>query len=110
MMSATIVFGAPAPPYHATATSLADAFAGEPIDFIGVLVRNAGVTAITRYAITCCRADATPVTIRLDRDVRFESGAWIEAHGTLVASDDALRLHATRVDAVRPPADPFLYR
>ncbi len=109
-MCAALILGAPAPPYRATATTLADAFAGEPLAFEGVVTRRNGTTALVRYAITCCRADAAPIVVRLARDVRAPDGAWLDARGTLEDRAGDLRLRADSVTPVAPPGDPFVYR
>lgn len=110
MMCAALVLGAPAPSYRATATTLADAFAGEPLAFTGLVVRDGRSVALVRYAITCCRADAAPVAVRLDRDVAVPDGAWLSVAGTLVAVGAELRLHPSRLTRIDAPRDPFLYR
>ena len=109
IMLAGCVLAAPAPAYHATETTLTDAFAGERIDFTGVVVRSASATALVRYAVTCCRADAAPIAIRLDLAPKLRSG-WAHARGTLVQRGDGLRLRADSIESVSAPADPFVYR
>jgi hypothetical protein len=101
--------GAPLPAYHATETTLADAFAGERIDFTGELTRTGNVASIVRYAITCCRADAMPVVLRVTVAPSRVRG-WVRARGSLVATPDGLELRVERFDATAPPADPFVYR
>jgi len=110
LMCVALVLGAPAPPYRATATTLADAFAGEPLAFTGVVARQNRTTALVRYAITCCRADAAPVVVRLTRDVDARDGTWLAARGTLVDRSGELRLKVAGIEPVTPPTDPFLYR
>ncbi|HEX5274074.1 MAG TPA: hypothetical protein VFW34_02225 [Candidatus Rubrimentiphilum sp.] len=109
IMLAGCVLGAPAPVYYATQTTLAGAFPGERIDFTGAVVRVGKETALVRYAIACCRADAAPVSIRLDSSSPVRS-SWARARGTLVRRGGDLRLHAAEIRAVTPPADPFVYR
>lgn len=108
-MCAALVIGAPAPSYRATATTLADAFAGEPLEFTGTVARDRSGSALVRFAITCCRADAAPVVVRLDRDPGAPTGTWLRAAGTLVDRRGDLRLRAT-VTTIAPPSDPFVYR
>jgi len=110
LMCAALVLGAPAPAYRATATTLADAFPGEPLVFEGVVSRRAGATALVRYAITCCRADAAPIVVRLANAVDARDGTWVAARGTLVERSGELRLQVVRADPLAPPSDPFLYR
>jgi hypothetical protein len=102
--------GAPAPLYEATETTLAQQFPGERISFTGRLVREGSVTALERYAIACCRADATPIVVRLARDPKEPEGTWVRAEGQLDEQGDALVLRATSIVDVAPPADPFVYR
>ena len=109
IMLAGCVLAAPAPVYRATETTLSDAFAGERVDFTGVVVRSANVTALVRYAITCCRADATPIVIRLDSPPKLQGG-WAHARGTLVQRSEGLRLRTDSIESVSAPADPFTYR
>jgi hypothetical protein len=109
IMVAGCVLTAPAPVYRATETTLSDAFAGENIDFTGVVVRSANTTALVRYAITCCRADAAPIVIRVDSAPKLRHG-WAHARGTLVQRSDGLRLHVDSIEPVSAPADPFVYR
>lgn len=109
IMLAGCVLGAAPPAYYATQTTLADAFPGERIDFTGAVVRTGKRTALVRYAIVCCRADAAPVSIRLESSGGVRSG-WAHAQGTLVLRDGELRLRAARIEPVAAPADPFVYR
>lgn len=105
-----LVFGAPAPAYHATETTLADAFAGEHLDFTGALVCSHARCALVRYAITCCRADAQPVAVSLAYAHGFASGTWLHATGKLAERNGALFLLPERISVVGPPSDPFVYR
>jgi hypothetical protein len=107
---AAIVIGAPAPPYHISETTLADGFPGERVDFTGVAVSLSGASALVRYAITCCRADAAPVALALDRNLAGVNGHWMRAQGTLQRDGSQLRLHVTSLTAIAPPGDPFVYR
>ncbi|MDQ2871807.1 MAG: hypothetical protein M3R35_01615 [Candidatus Eremiobacteraeota bacterium] len=109
IMLAGAIIGAPAPTYHATETTLAEAFAGERIDFTGEVTYAAGSAALVRYAITCCRADAAPITIRLQSPPHPLHG-WIRARGTLVSSPAGLALHADHYEELPTPTDPFVYR
>lgn len=110
MMLVTAVLGAPAPQYHATQTTLARAFAGEHVDFTGVVTRTLGATALVRFAITCCRADAAPVVLRLQRGLPDRAGPWVRARGVIVQTPAGLRLRVDRYRTISAPADPFVYR
>jgi hypothetical protein len=109
IMLAGAVLAAPPPEYHATETSLLDAFAGERVDFTGKITQTGDATTLVRYAITCCRADAAPVVIRLASSAPWAHG-WMHARGVLVQTSGGLRLRADSLSAVAPPADPFVYR
>ena len=109
VMLAGSVLAAPPPAYHATETTLSDTFAGERIDFTGVATQSGDATTLVRYAITCCRADASPVVVRLERQMPRLRG-WIHARGVLVASGSELRLRTSVLQQIGPPADPFVYR
>jgi hypothetical protein len=101
--------GAPPPQYYATETTMRDLFAGERLSFTGALVHRAGATAVVRYAIACCRADAAPIAVRLDRAVPYSSGTWLRVDGTIERGNGDLRLAPRRVERVAAPSDPFLY-
>jgi hypothetical protein len=107
---ALVVIGAPQPMYRATETTLADAFAGEHVDFTGVAVSDHTRSVLVRYAITCCRADAAPVALALDRDVAQYQGRWLHARGTIEADGGVFVLHVAELSAIAPPTDPFVYR
>ncbi|HEX8806749.1 MAG TPA: hypothetical protein VF741_07355 [Candidatus Aquilonibacter sp.] len=107
---AIVVIGAPQPTYHATETTLADAFAGERVDFTGVVVTGREGSALVRYAITCCRADAAPVALVVDRNLAPFEGRWLHVRGTMQDDGGALRLHVAGLTPIAPPNDPFVYR
>jgi multisubunit Na+/H+ antiporter MnhF subunit len=104
------VGGAPPPQYYATETTLTDLFAGERLTFTGTLTRNGAQSALVRYAITCCRADAAPVVVRLDRAPRYATGSWLRVDGRIESLGGDLRLVAESTQRIAPPADPFIYR
>jgi hypothetical protein len=99
---ATII-GAPVPPPQSNVTTLADAYAGERLSFTGV----ARERSLTRYAITCCRADAQPMILTIDRAP--QPGSWYRASGTLEVYRGLLRMRVERLVPVAPPTDPFVY-
>jgi hypothetical protein len=110
LMLAGALIAAPPPVYRATETTLADLFPGERLSFTGVLVHDGAHDALVRYAITCCRADASPVAIRLDRTPPYGAGTWLRADGIVAAGDGGMRLNARKIVRVAPPSDPFVYR
>jgi hypothetical protein len=105
-----LVIGAPAPVYTATETTLSEIFPGERIDFTGVVVPSRTGTALVRYAITCCRADARPVAIRLSRALPVPARSWVHARGVIARRGDELVLDARSAQLAAPPADPYVYR
>lgn len=110
LMLIGVLAGAPAPQYYATETTLADLFTGEHVTFTGALVRHGGASAVVRYAITCCRADAAPVALRLDRAPPYRAGTWLRVDGRIQNAGSGFDLVARSVTPVAPPADPFVYR
>ena len=110
VMLAGALIAAPPPAYRATETTLSDLFSGERLSFTGVLTRDNGDDALVRYAITCCRADAAPVAVRLVSASTVAPGSWVRAAGTIERVRGELRLRATAVERIAPPADPFVYR
>jgi uncharacterized membrane protein YcgQ (UPF0703/DUF1980 family) len=101
---------APPPQYRATETTVADIFAGERLSFTGTLQRDGNAALVVRYAITCCRADAAPVAVRLARALPYAAGTWLRVEGPIASVGGDLRLVPLRVERVAPPADPFVYR
>jgi hypothetical protein len=104
------MLSAPPPVYRATETTLSGLFAGERLSFTGVVVRGARSDALVRFAITCCRADATPVGVRLAQRATERTGSWVRADGTVEGAALDLRLRVTSLQQIAPPADPFIYR
>ena len=99
----------PAPHYAATEASFQDAFAGERIDFSGVLVSARGQSELVRYAITCCRADAQAVSVALARRSNMPDGTWLHVSGVFRRDGPRYVVDGT-LARIAPPADPFLYR
>ncbi|HET7813782.1 MAG TPA: hypothetical protein VFL13_05365 [Candidatus Baltobacteraceae bacterium] len=103
---AAVFVSSPPPEYHATETTLGDAFSGERVDFTGIATQTGNATTLVRYAITCCRADAAPIVVRLSK-ARPALHGWMHARGTLNAS---LALDVQKLRPVTAPLDPFVYR
>jgi len=109
-LAVVVVIGAPVPDYRATETTLTDAFAGESVDFTGQYVHDKHDAAVERYAITCCRADASPVVLALTLPLHERDGTWVRVTGTLAQSSDELKLRVREIQTIAPPRDPFIYR
>jgi hypothetical protein len=101
---------APPASYYATETTLAQLFAGERLTFTGVLTSRHRSQAVVRYAMTCCRADAAPVAVRLASPLALPAGSWVRVEGAVIAIDGEFALRPERAAAIAPPADPFIYR
>jgi hypothetical protein len=110
IMLAGALLGAPAPAYRETETTMTGLFAGEHLTFTGALVREGAHDAVVRYAVTCCRADAAPVVVRLTRRVAYANGSWVRVDGPVLRSGEEFRLDPERVVRVPAPSDPFIYR
>ena len=83
---------------------------GERVDFTGVLTRTGSAATLVRFAITCCRADAAPIVVRLLRAPGSAVRGWVHARGVMVARGSDLRLRAEQLQMISAPADPFVYR
>ncbi len=112
LLLATLIAGSPPPSVpRADPTTLSDAFSGQPLHFCGMTRHNTdGSTTLVRYIITCCRADASPIGIRLDRPLTQPDGTWVDATGTAATDTHGLFMHVHALRTVQSPADPFLYR
>jgi len=110
IMLAALIFGSPVPAARSLAANLDDLYPGETVAFTGTAQTANGRTALVRYAITCCRADATAIVLPTDRRLPAASHTWVTARGTIVADSTGafLRIHDWR--RVATPRDPFLYR
>jgi hypothetical protein len=110
-LAGALVAGSPLPRSEVDATNLADAYPGASVRFTGTAQRRGTRSMLVRYAITCCRADASPVALRTERRLEVRDGTWIEASGTLERDsrgEFVLRTGTWR--EIAPPADPFMYR
>jgi uncharacterized repeat protein (TIGR03943 family) len=88
--------------------------AGEDVDFVGFVVRNADTPAdellLTRYVVTCCVADATIAQVRVVNVTpgAFDSDDWVEVRGTIYPVGREVIVNAGTVDAVPQPDRPYL--
>lgn len=110
IMLLSALIAAPPPAYRATETTVTDLFPAERLTFTGVLSRDAHAAALVRYAVTCCRADAAPVVVRLTRSPAFAPGTWLRVDGVVESRSGELRLDPRHVARIAPPTDPFIYR
>ncbi len=110
LMLAAALAAAPSPVYRATETTMTGVFAGERLTFAGVFSCGRTQCALERYAITCCRADAAPIAVRVDGVSRALAGSWLRVDGRIERAGDDLQLVPQRVERIAPPLDPFVYR
>ena len=102
--------GSPEPSFFASETRLDDAFAGERVTFTGVAHRAGASTIVQRFAITCCRIDASAVAVRTAAALAVPDGSWVRASGVFTTSANGLLLNANEWRRIAAPADPFVYR
>ena len=90
---------------------------GIPITLQGFVVTDddAGAALISRFAISCCAADATPRQIKVTGlDVDWPEDTWIEVtgiwQGELAAEEPRIpELVVTEAREIRSPATPYEY-
>ena len=109
-MLAALALGSPAPPATLPASPLDGVYPGETIAFSGVATFARERTTLVRYAITCCRADASAIALPTDLRLRVPRDTWLAIRGTIERDGDGLFVHAAEWRRIAPPADPYLYR
>ncbi|WP_328646891.1 TIGR03943 family protein [Amycolatopsis sp. NBC_00348] len=90
---------------------------GRTVSLTGFVVHTEGRTLLARLVISCCAADAFPVTVRLTGTdaARYASDAWIEVTGQVVpgtatqANSYTPDFTAASVATVPTPKDPYEY-
>lgn len=101
----------------------ADRYAGKSVTLLGLLHRAPELSQqygprcnalLYRFLVTCCAADALPLTVVLDGDVpSVEPDQWVEVHGIFsvekVVGKSVPRLAVAEVREVAAPANPFLF-
>ncbi len=108
---AALVLGSPLPSETIDATNLGDALPGAKVAFSGTAQRRGTHTVLTRFVITCCRADASPLSLVLAHRLPVGDGAWVETSGTIARTADGEMVLAAALWRVTPaPRDAFLYR
>jgi hypothetical protein len=110
LMLAALVGGSPIPGPGAAAGAPDDLYPGEAIAFTGTTATIRGRTVLVRYAITCCRADASALVLPTNLRLRLAANTWVAIRGTVARDDAGLFVRATEWKHVAPPADPYLYR
>jgi len=111
LMAGALLAGSPAPLYRVDATEAAVAFPGARLAFTGVALAAGRATVVERFAIACCRIDASPVSVTLDTRLLVPDGTWLTVEGTIVrAPGGGPVLHTSAWRRAQQPADPFIYR
>lgn len=90
---------------------------GRTVTLSGFVVHSGGDTLLARMVISCCAADAYPVTVRLRGDdaARFASDAWVGVSGQAVpdtatsANSYTPDLTVSEIHGMTAPKDPYEY-
>jgi hypothetical protein len=109
-MVAALVLGSPPPAAPLGSETLDDLYSGEAIAFTGVAQTIDGRTTLVRYAITCCRADASAIVLPTNLHLRLPRDAWLALRGTIARDESGFYARASTWRRVAAPADPYLYR
>lgn len=112
VMLAGLAAGSPAPAFTASDATIEAGYPGEAAAFTGRVIGGSapGATRLVRFAIACCRLDASAVTVTLDRRLPAAAGAWVRASGRFAGGPGGCVLHVERWERIPPPRDPFVYR
>ncbi len=92
-----------------------DNYIGKPVSVIGFVQVNPNQTfTVSRFVITCCAVDATPIGLVVDQKVsELHSDDWVHVTGKLkVATINDKRqavIEPSEVQKISQPADPYLY-
>jgi hypothetical protein len=109
-MLIALVLGSPVPAVPLGSGTIEDLYPGKTLAFTGVASSAAGATTLLRYAITCCRADATAIVLPTNLRLTLPRDTWLTVSGTVANGPGGTYLRATRWQRVAPPADPYVYR
>nr|WP_312874080.1 TIGR03943 family protein [Amycolatopsis jiangsuensis] len=90
---------------------------GRTVGISGFVVHTGGRTLLARLVISCCAADASPVTVRLKGGGadRFPSDTWLRVTGQVVpGTADATNSYTpdlvpATVERITAPKDPYEY-
>ncbi|MEV5720553.1 TIGR03943 family protein [Amycolatopsis mediterranei] len=90
---------------------------GRTISLTGFVVHTGGRTLLARLVISCCAADAFPVTVHLTggQADQFAADAWLRVNGTIVpgtatlANDYTADFTVSTIEPIPAPQDPYEY-
>lgn len=85
---------------------------GRTVSLTGFVVRRGPDVRLARMVITCCAADATPMTVRLTGTAGLRQDEWITVRGTLVEGagqryEPVLAVGAA--EQISQPREPYEY-
>jgi uncharacterized repeat protein (TIGR03943 family) len=82
---------------------------GARVGLLGIVTHtDPGYFSLTRFYITCCIADAQPLTIEVDSNRRVTKNEWVFVTGKLQRPGKHYTLAADAVVARHTPSDPYL--
>jgi uncharacterized repeat protein (TIGR03943 family) len=82
---------------------------GTRVGLLGLVTHTGpGHFSLTRFYITCCIADAQPLTIEIDSNRRVTNDHWVFVTGKLQRPGKHYTLAADGVVARHSPSDPYL--
>lgn len=94
------------------------AFIGKTVQIRGFVFRERGMNnhqfSVTRFAVSCCSADAYPygILINSDKAYTFEENEWVTVTGKLTASSydgkDVIQIDADKVQYIPIPDNPYV--
>ena len=93
----------------------AKAFEGRKVSSVGHIIAGANGPQIVRLIMWCCAADAVPLTVDLQGDVKgtFKDEDWLQVTGTaqFISGKDGKVAPVIKVDSITPtqePDEPYL--
>lgn len=94
------------------------AFAGKTVKLTGFVYRERGMDnrqfGATRFAVSCCSADAYPygILVRSDHAAALETNEWVSVEGTLTTTvydgEEVIQIDAARILRVPVPDEPYV--
>lgn len=92
----------------ATATN-PESFDGSQVTLTGFVTPGDDGFSLTRLVITHCVIDAQPASLRIAADAGYDTGQWVTVTGTIRDDDGRLAVHASSVEKIDEPKDPYEY-
>ena len=92
----------------ATATN-PESFDGSQVTLTGFVTPGDDGFALTRLVITHCVIDAQPASVRVASSDAYDTGQWVTVTGTIRDDDGRLAIHASSVEQIAEPKDPYEY-